>query len=41
MAFANPVQFLTNNFNEAQAALFGVNWCCDNGWLISLWNWTR
>lgn len=30
MAFAKSVQFLTNNFSEADAALFGITWCCEN-----------
>ncbi|OIT30903.1 putative ribonuclease h protein, partial [Nicotiana attenuata] len=32
MAFAKQFQFLTNNYSEAQAALFGITWCCDNQW---------
>ncbi|KAK4353053.1 hypothetical protein RND71_028571 [Anisodus tanguticus] len=31
MVFANPIHFSTNNFSEANAALFGINWCCDHG----------
>ncbi|OIT31712.1 hypothetical protein A4A49_20252 [Nicotiana attenuata] len=29
MAYANPIQFLTNKFSELQAALFGIIWCCE------------
>lgn len=29
MAFAYPIQFYTNNFSEAQAALIGISWCCE------------
>lgn len=28
MAFAKPCQFLTNNYNEVEAAMFGLKWCC-------------
>nr|XP_016491931.1 PREDICTED: histidine kinase CKI1-like [Nicotiana tabacum] len=28
MAFASPVQFLTNNYSEVQAALQEIQWCC-------------
>lgn len=28
MAFAAPVEFLTNNYSETQAALQGLIWCC-------------
>lgn len=31
MAFATPIQFSTNNFSEAQAALQGTLWCCQQG----------
>ncbi|XP_059315569.1 uncharacterized protein LOC132066235 [Lycium ferocissimum] len=27
MAFAKPIQFLTNNSSEIQAALYGLKWC--------------
>lgn len=30
MAFAKSVQFLTNNYSEAKATLFGITWYCDN-----------
>lgn len=28
MAFALPIQFLTNNYLEAQGALQGITWYC-------------
>ncbi|KAM3247773.1 hypothetical protein P3L10_009540 [Capsicum annuum] len=28
MAFAAPIQFLTNSYSETQAALHGIIWCC-------------
>ncbi|KAM3327099.1 hypothetical protein P3S67_002225 [Capsicum chacoense] len=31
MAFANPIHFSTNNSSEAEAALFGILWCYDQG----------
>lgn len=32
MAFAKPIQFLTNNYGEAQVVLFRITWCYDNQW---------
>lgn len=30
MAFSAPVHFLTNNYSEVQADLFGILWCSDH-----------
>lgn len=29
LAYAFPTQFYTNNFNEAQALLIEITWCCE------------